>query len=261
MIGPGGLQLLIWFDSYMLLALLACCIVAGYGLERRPLFGLRLAVAAAVECLWAGVWTYQWILAKAPLWEPGGIVICKYLGTYLLTIGAFRLCLRCGWSAALYGGTSGYILQHCAERITEIAQAALGIPPGWGEKLLLAACTALICLCFVLVFRNRYDISEYDRYSNGEGDVMLLTAAAAAGAVIVLEPLIRIELGLTLNERGMIYLNVISVLFSVLAMVVSMCQMRQAESKKKAQIATQLLHTERSRSALEKEAVAAMTIR
>ena len=48
MIGPGGLQLLIWFDSYMLLALLACCIVAGYGLERRPLFGLRLAVAAAV---------------------------------------------------------------------------------------------------------------------------------------------------------------------------------------------------------------------
>lgn len=223
MIGPGGLQLLIWFDSYMLLALLACCIVAGYGLERRPLFGLRLAVAAAVECLWAGVWTYQWILAKAPLWEPGGIVICKYLGTYLLTIGAFRLCLRCGWSAALYGGTSGYILQHCAERITEIAQAALGIPPGWGEKL--------------------------------------LTAAAAAGAVIVLEPLIRIELGLTLNERGMIYLNVISVLFSVLAMVVSMCQMRQAESKKKAQIATQLLHTERSRYALEKEAVDAINIR
>lgn len=110
MIGPGGLQLLIWFDSYMLLALLACCIVAGYGLERRPLFGLRLAVAAAVECLWAGVWTYQWILAKAPLWEPGGIVICKYLGTYLLTIGTFRLCLRCGWSAALYGGTTGYIL-------------------------------------------------------------------------------------------------------------------------------------------------------
>lgn len=261
MIGPGGLQLLIWFDSYMLLALLACCIVAGYGLERRPLFGLRLAVAAAVECLWAGVWTYQWILAKAPLWEPGGIVICKYLGTYLLTIGAFRLCLRCGWSAALYGGTTGYILQHCAERITEIAQAALGIPPGWGEKLLLAACTALICLCFVLVFRNRYDISEYDRYSNGEGDVMLLTAAAAAGAVIVLEPLIRIELGLTLNERGMIYLNVISVLFSVLAMVVSMCQMRQAESKKKAQIATQLLHTERSRYALEKEAVDAINIR
>ena len=40
-------------------------------------------------------------------------------------------------------------------------------------------------------------------------------------------------------------------LFSVLAMVVSMCQMRQAESKKKAQIATQLLHTERSRYALE----------
>ena len=32
---------------------------------------------------------------------------------------------------------------------------------------------------------------------------------------------------ISLNERGMIYLNVISVLFSVLAMVVSMCQMRR----------------------------------
>lgn len=261
MTGLGGLLLLAWFDFGMLAALLVCCVVAGQGLERRGLFWLRLAAAVLAECLWAGMCTYQWILTANPLLGPSGIVICKYLGTFLLTIGAFRLCLRCGWPAALYGGTTGYILQHCAERVAEIAQAALDVPPGWGEKLLLLASTAVVCLCFVLVFRNRYNISEYDRYSNGEGDVMLLTAASTAGAVIVLEPLIRTELGLTLNDRAMIFLNILSVLLSLLAMVVSMCQMRQAESKKKAQIATQLLHAERSRYALEKETVDAINIR
>lgn len=261
MTGLGGLLLLVWFDFGMLAALLVCCVVAGQGLERRELFWLRLAVAVLAECLWAGMCTYQWILTENLFWGPNSIVICKYLGTFLLTIGAFRLCLRCGWPAALYGGTTGYILQHCAERVAEIAQAALDVPPGWGEKLLLLASTAVVCLCFVLVFRNRYNISEYDRYSNGEGDVMLLTAASAAGAVTVLEPLIRIELGLTINDRAMIFLNILSVLLSLLAMVVSMCQMRQAESKKKAQIATQLLHAERSRYALEKETVDAINIR
>lgn len=261
MIGPGELWLLAWFDFCMLAALLACCAVAGHGLERRPWFALRLAVAALAECLWAGLCTYQWVLAQTPAWSPSGIVIFKYLGTFLLTIGAFRLCLRCGWSAALYGGTTGYILQHCAERIMEIIQAVLGIPPGWGEKLLLTACTVLVCLCFVLVLRSRYNISEYDRYSNGEGNVMLLTAAVAAGIVIVLEPLIRIKLGLALDDLGMIYLNIISVLLSLLVLVVSMCQIRQAESKKKAQLAAQLLQAARDRYTLEKETVEAINIR
>lgn len=261
MIAPWELWLIAWYDFFMLVSLLACCVVAGHGLDRRPLFWLRLAGAVLAECLWAGVCTYQWVLAQPSPWTPTGIVIFKYLGTFLLTIGAFRLCLRCGWSAAVYGGTTGYILQHCAERITEIVQGALGIPPGWGEKLLLAASTALVCLCFVLVLRSRYNISEYDHYGGREGNAMLLTAAVAAGVAIVMEPLIRTELGLTLEDPGMIYLNMISVLLSLLVMVVSMSQIRQAESKKKAQIATQLLYAERSRYALEKETVEAINIR
>ncbi len=261
MITPWELWLIAWYDCFMLVSLLACCVVAGHGLDRRPLFWLRLAGAALAQCLWAGACTYQWVLAQPPAWTPAGIVIFKYLGTFLLTIGSFRLCLRCGWPAAVYGGTTGYILQHCAERITEIVQGALGIPPGWGEKLLLAASTALVCLCFVLVLRSRYNISEYDHYSGKEGNAMLLTAAVAAGVAIVMEPLIRTELGLTLEDQGMIYLNMISVLLSLLVMVVSMSQIRQAESKKKAQIATQLLYAERSRYALEKETVEAINIR
>lgn len=261
MITLWELWLIVWYDSFMLASLLICCVVAGHGLERRSLYWLRLSAAILAECLWAGWCTYQWVLAQPSVWPTPGIVILKYLGTFLLTIGAFRLCLRCGWPAAVYGGTTGYILQHCAERITEIAQGTLGIPPGWGEKLLMMAFTALMCLCFALVLRSRYNISEYDRYSGREGNAMLLTAAVAAGVVIVLEPMIRTELGLALNDRGMIYLNIISVLLCLLALVVSMCQIRQAESKKKAQIATQLLYAERSRYALEKETVKAINIR
>ena len=58
-----------------------------------------------------------------------------------------------------------------------------------------------------------------------------------------------------------IYINIISILLSLLALVISMCQMRQAESKRKAQVAAQLLHAERSRYALEKETVDAINIR
>lgn len=260
MIQLWELQWLAWIDLGMLIALLACCIVTGRGLERRPLFALRLTAAAAVECLWAGVWTYQWTLVQSPVWSLEGIVVVKYLGTFLLTVAGFRFCLRCGWPAALYGGTTAYILQHCAERLAEIAQALLGIPYGWGEKLLLMGTTALVCLGFVVVFRSRYKISEYDRYG-GEGDGMLVTAAAAVGLTTVIEPLLRMELDLPLNAPAMFYINAVSVLLSLLVVVVSMCQMRQTEAKKRAEIAEQLLHAERGRYVLEKETVDAINLR
>lgn len=259
MIGLDTLRQLLGVDFYMLAALLACCLVVGHGLKPRPLFGLRSAAMAAVECLWAYFWTYQWLFTQDHLWSDNVIVVLKYMGTFLLTVAAFRICLDCGWTAALYGGTTGYILQHCAERIAEVVQGILPPRPGWGDKLILAALTALVCLCFVKSFRSRYDILEYDR--GGESDVMLVTAAAVAGVVIVLEPLIRSELGLPSSAPVMIFINIISVLLSLLALVVSMCQMRQAESKRKAQIAEQLLHAERSRYALEKETVEAINIR
>lgn len=247
-------------DFYMLSALLVCCLLTGHGLKARPLFGMRLAMTVLVECLWAYACTYQWMFAPISVWSSGFIVVIKYLGTFLLTIAAFRFCLCCGWTAALYGGTTGYILQHCAERTAEVVQALLPPRPAWGDRLILIGITALACLCFAFLFRSRYDISEYDHYGGSGDDIMLVTAAAVVGVVIVLEPLIRIELRKS-NEQTMIYINIISVLLSLLALVISMCQMRQAESKKRAQIAEQLLHAERSRYALEKETVDAINVR
>lgn len=257
---PGELWALLGVDFYMLAALLACCVVAGHGLKPRPLFAPRAAAALLAECLWAYWCSYQWLFAPSPVCDVGVLVIVKYLGTFLLTVAAFRFCLRCGWTAALYGGTTGYILQHCAERAAEVVWALLPPRPLWVNNLILAGLTALACLCFVLAFRSRYDILEYDRYG-GEGDVMLATAAAVVGVVIVLEPMIRIELGLDTGEPVMVCINIISILLSLLALIISMCQVRQAESEKKAQIAEQLLHAERSRYALEKETVDAINIR
>lgn len=260
MIQLWELQWLAWIDLGMLIALLACCIVTGRGLEPRPFFLLRLTAAAAVECLWAMACSYQWMLARDPLWNTEGVVVVKYLGTFLLTIAAFRFCLRCGWTAALYGATTAYILQHSAERIAEIVQALAGVSPGWGEKLVLMGTTALVCMGFVVVFRSRYKISEYDRYG-GEGDSMLVTAAATVGITTVIEPLLRMELSLPLNAPAMIYINMVSALLSLLVVVVSMCQMRQTEAKKRAEIAEQLLHAERGRYVLEKETVDAINLR
>lgn len=258
---PGELWTLLGVDFYMLAALLGCCLVTGHGLTPRSPFPLRMAAALAVECLWAYGCSYQWLFSSDPAWGLKGIVIIKYLGTFLLTVAAFRFCLCCGWTAALYGGTTGYILQHCAERVSEIVRAFLPPQSAWVNNLILAVLTALACLCFILAFRKRYDILEYDRYGSGESNIMLVTAAAVVGVVIVLEPIIRYELGLDTRTPEMICINIISVLLSLLSLVVSMCQMRQAESQKKAQIAEQLLHAERSRYALEKETVEAINIR
>ena len=258
---PGELWVLLGVDFYMLAALLACCLVTGHGLTPRSLLPARLSAAIAVECLWAYGCSYQWLFAPDPLWGAEEIVIVKYLGTFLLTVTAFRFCLRCGWTAALYGGTTGYILQHCAERTTEVVWAFLPPWPSWAYNLILAGLTALACLCFIFAFRRRYDILEYDRYGGGESNIMLVTAAAVVGVVIVLEPIIRYDLGLNTGAPVMVCINIISVLLSLLALVVSMCQMRQAESQRRAQIAEQLLHAERGRYTLEKETVDAINIR
>ena len=125
---PGELWTLAGVDIYMLSALLACCLVTGHGLKPRPLFGPRLAATLLAEGLWAYWCSYQWLFAPDPVLEGTAVVIVKYLGTFLLTAAAFRFCMCCGWTAALYGGTTGYILQHCAERTAEVAWALL---PAW----------------------------------------------------------------------------------------------------------------------------------
>lgn len=264
-----NVEVLLWLlrvDIYMLTVLLVCCLTAGYGSKTRGLVGLRLAVSALAWMLWACACNQAAIMLHIPVWNAGGVAVLKYLGIYLLTIGAFRFCTRYGWNAALYGATTGYILQHCAIRIAEILQVVFPSDSLWVNTVLIAAITALVCLCFTLAFRRRYDILEYDHYG-GEIDILLVTAAAVVSVIIVLEPLIRREFGLggeqeAVNSRlVMSYINIISVLLSLLALVISMCQMRQAESRKKSQITEQLLYAERSRYALEKETIEAINIR
>ena len=145
----GELWTLLGVDFYMLAALLGCCLVTGHGLTPRSPFPFRMAAAIAAECLWAYGCSYQWLFTSDPVGGIKGIVIIKYLGTFLLTVAAFRFCLCCGWTAALYGGTTGYILQHCAERTAEVARAFLPPQPAWVNNLILAVLTALACLLFI----------------------------------------------------------------------------------------------------------------
>ena len=258
MTGPEQLAEMLRADLYMRAVLLTCCLVTGYGLKARPMLGLRLTAMVGAEALWAGLCTFLLCFVWEPAWSTSGVIVAKYLGTYLLAVAAFRFCLRCGWTAALYGGTTGYILQHCSERMTEVSLALLPSLPAWASGLLLPAITALSCVCFVALFQGRSNVYSG---SGSEDDIMLVTAAAVVGAVIVLEPLIQDELQVDISAPVKIYINIISILLSLLALVISMCQMRQAESKRKAQVAAQLLHAERSRYAREKETVDAINIR
>lgn len=111
MTGPEQLAEMLRADLYMRAVLLTCCLVTGYGLKARPMLGLRLTAMVGAEALWAGLCTFLLCFVWEPAWSTSGVIVAKYLGTYLLAVAAFRFCLRCGWTAALYGGTTGYILQ------------------------------------------------------------------------------------------------------------------------------------------------------
>ena len=178
MTGPEQLAEMLRADLYMRAVLLTCCLVTGYGLKARPMLGLRLTAMVGAEALWAGLCTFLLCFVWEPAWSTSGVIVAKYLGTYLLAVAAFRFCLRCGWTAALYGGTTGYILQHCSERMTEVSLALLPSLPAWASGLLLPAITALSCVCFVALFQGRSNVYSG---SGSEDDIMLVTAAAVVG--------------------------------------------------------------------------------
>ena len=256
---------LLGVDFFMLAALFAGCLLLGW--EHTPRSGIAARVLAAifVECLWAYPLSYLWLYSGWASGYLGLLVVTKYLGTFVLTILAFWFCCQCGFFTALFCGTAAYILQHCSERALEILRYFLGDISDAADRILLVGITAAVYVLYARLFLKDFSVSDYEKFDIEGNHVTLITAAAAVGVIVVLEPLIRGEIG---NagwdlETGklMCYINTISLLLSVLALIISMCQLREAESIKRNEITQQLLHNERKRYALEKETVEAINVK
>ena len=256
---------LIGVDFFMLAALFAGCLLLGREHTPRSGIAARISAAVAVECIWAYPLSYLWLYSGWASDYLGLLVVTKYLGTFVLTILAFWFCCRCGFFTALFCGTAAYILQHCSERALEILRFFLADISDAADRVLLVLITAAVYALYARLFLKDLSVSDYDKFDAEGNHVTLITAVAAVGVIIVLEPLIRGEIGGAGRdlraEKLMCYINTISLLLSVLALIVSMCQLREAESIKRNEITQQLLHNERKRYALEKETVEAINVK
>lgn len=252
-------------DFFMLAALLAGCLLLGREHTPRDRIAARVTAAVAAECIWAYPLSYLWLYSGWSSDYLGLLVVTKYLGTFVLTILAFWFCCRCGFFTALFCGTAAYILQHCGERSLEILRFFLGDISDVADRILLVGITAAVYALYARLFLKDFNVSDYERFDTEGNHVTLITAAAAVGVIVVLEPLIRGEIaeagGDLRNGKLMCYINTISLLLSVLALIISMCQLREAESIKRNEITQQLLHNERKRYALEKETVEAINVK
>lgn len=256
---------LIGVDFFMLAALFAGCLLLGREHTPRNGIAARVLAAVMVECLWAYPLSYLWLYSGWTSYYLGALVVTKYLGTFVLTILAFWFCYQCGFFVALFCGTTAYILQHCAERILEILRFFTGDISEVADRILLVGITAAVYALYARLFLKDFSVSDYERFDIEGNHVTLITAVAAVGVIVVLEPLIRGEVGGAEwywgSGKVMCYINTISLLLSILALIISMCQLREAESIKRNEITEQLLHNERKRYALEKETVEAINIK
>lgn len=248
-------------DFFMLAALLAGCLLLGRGLPARKNVAVRIAAAIIMECLWAYPLSYLWLYSGWTSSYLGALVVSKYMGTFLLTILAFWFCCQCGFFVALFCGTTAYILQHCSERLLELLRLPLGDIPDAVDRALLVGITAAVYVLYTVLFLRDFSVLDYEKYDKEGNHVTLLTAAAAVGVIVLLEPLIRGEIGAGGNAKLLFYVNAISVLLSVLALLISMCQLREADSIKRNEITVQLLYNERKRYELEKETVDAINVK
>lgn len=246
-------------DFFMLAALLAGCLLLGKGLYARKNAAVRVMIAILAECLWAYPLSYLWLYSGWASDLLGALVVTKYMGTFLLTILAFWFCCQCGFFAALFCGTTAYILQHCSERLLEILRFFLGDVSDVADRVLLVGITAAVYALYARLFLKDFSVSDYEKFDIEGNHVTLITAVSAVGVIVVLEPLIRGEVGNA--GKLMCYINTISLLLSVLALIISMCQLREADSIKRNEVTEQLLHNERKRYALEKETVEAINIK
>ena len=248
-------------DFFVLAALFAGCLLMGREHMPREGIAARVAVSVAAECLWAYSMSYLWLCSGWGSVYTGAIVVTKYLGTFVLTILAFWFCYRCGFFVALFCSTAAYILQHCSERILEILRFFLGGLPDVADRILLVLITAAVCLLYRVLFLRDFRVPDYERFATEGNHVTLISAAVSVGVIIVIEPLIRGELGAAENSLLLFYINLISILLCVLALLISMCQLREADSIKRNEITEQLLYSERKRYVLEKETVDAINVK
>lgn len=218
---------------------------------------LRAAAAFAVMTLWMML---QLAFFKSEVFSKVFTGIMRYLGLYLLAVCGVMFVSQTGFYTALYAATVAYGLQNMCERLVEIPRIGLSHFPLLLDRtiLLTLLLVSLMLYCKAAVWNGRY--LRYCSFQGRDRKVAIFISASVIGVCIVLDILTRgVQYASTTDVANVI--NLLMAICSGLAVLTGTSFSREAESERRASIATHILAQDRERYTREKAAQDAINIR
>lgn len=228
------------------------CVMMAHKLERRPHFAWRAVGAIVAVSLWMMLMytVTRWVVAKIDIaWCVFAMV--KYAGLFSIYGLSVNFMSKASFCQGLYAVTVSYSIQNMCERLMHIPRYSLSSFPLLLDRCCLILLMALcLWLYYQLCFSPKNKRQVFD-FTNMNSIFMLFLAAGVLIISIGLDTYMYGAMhGLQNSVRNA--LDLMSALFSLLTVVISMSHVRETEADHQASVAVQLLYAERSRYAQEK---------
>ncbi len=233
------------------------CLIAALCIEPRRHFALRAAGSFAVVFAWMTA-TQLWILTRSVDFLTTGLI--RYSVLFVLYGLSVAFMCKAGFRQCLFAVTVAYSIQNGCERLFEILRDAGVSMSVWLDRVCLGLLMAgVLWIYYRVLVRNPRGRARLD-FSDLNTSVMLFMGVGVLAVSVALDLVVR-----RYSENGGMGLSIchdiMSALFSFLAVVVCMSHLRESESERRAAIASQLLYSERRRYEREKQIHDAINIK
>lgn len=235
-------------DFHILLSIMAGCYLVISQMEKRRRWPLRLVISFVVISAWMIAFSPDFSAMTGRQIMMSSIT--KYTGLFLLNAAAALFYAKVNFFTALFAATVGYSLQHACERGWEVVRYRIDMPV-WLDRVILVIImiAALYLYGRVAVWNRKY--KRFNHIDRLDSKIPVLIAAAVVGINIVMDLWLYSMVG-DISTAVIDYTRVTSAVTSFLVLLVSMCHLRESDSKVRAEIAAQLLHSEQARFAQDK---------
>lgn len=232
------------------------CILVASCLEHRSAFRLRVALCFAAAALWMMVTKSYDTMTNFTL----RFAILRYMTLFVLFGLSVPFCSRASFCQSVYAITVAYSIQNMCERLIEIPRGSLESFPLLLDRFCLFLLLAFsLGVYYRLLVGDARQRSMFD-FTNLNSRMMLFLGAGVVAITVVMDLIMRGEArnaSMTMKNC----LNIMSAVFSFLAVVVCMSHLRETESERRAQVSAQLLYSEQRRYEQEKQIHDAINIK
>ncbi len=233
----------LWDSFANVAAVLVGCMITTQYIPKKQHYVLRVVFSFVLITAWMFVGRVYFAPDDAQGKMPGPVVpIMVFSGLFLLSGLSVLFWCHSTWHQALFAVTVSYALQNICERLIEIP---LWLIPGFPRQLIIPL------MATVLWWYNRF-CGQYKQrqsmfdFSNMNNRFLLFVASGVMIGCVVIDLLLKVELGNATAELNVL-ICVMMILFSGMAVIVSMSHLRETDSNMRAEEVSQLLRIEKSR--------------